>query len=179
MNEPHGKRLDLRTVFGLQATVARSAADTGGAYVEMDVMAEPGSRTTIHYHPEQEETYQVVEGTLEVFHNAGWQAVPAGQSLTIPPKAVHGFRNASDGPVRFLNVHRPALAFQEHLETLARLARTGKIKGTRDPRSLIYMSMSAIRYQPDVTVKPPQRLVRSLAFIGQRLGFKLDDPAGD
>lgn len=116
---------------------------------------------------------------MEVFHDATWQTVSTGQSLTIPPKAVHGFRNTSDAPVRFLNVHRPALAFQEHLETLAWLARTGKIKGTRDPRSLIYMSMSATRYQPDVTVKPPQRLVRSLAFIGQRLGFKLDDAPRD
>lgn len=179
MDEPQGKLLDLRTVFGLQATVTQPAADTGGAYVEMDVTAEPGCRTTIHYHPEQEETYQVVEGALEVFHDATWQTVSTGQSLTIPPKAVHGFRNTSDAPVRFLNVHRPALAFQEHLETLAWLARTGKIKGTRDPRSLIYMSMSATRYQPDVTVKPPQRLVRSLAFIGQRLGFKLDDAPRD
>jgi len=120
-----------------------------------------------------------VEGTLEVFHDAEWQEVPAGQSLTIPSKTVHGFRNTGDVPVRFLNVHRPALGFEEHLGTLARLARTGKIKGTKDPRSLMYMSMSAMKYQPDVTVKPPQRLVRSLAFIGQRLGLRLDDPAGD
>ncbi len=76
-------------------------------------------------------------------------------------------------PVRFLNVHSPALASQKHLETLDRLVRAGKIRGTKDPRSLIYMSMSAAEYRPDVTVKPPPWVARVLAFIGRRLGYTL------
>lgn len=94
---------------------------------------------------------------------------------TVPPGAVHAFRNAGEAPVRFLNVHRPALAFQQHLETLDRLIRAGKIRGTKDPRSLIHMSMSAMEYRPDVTVKPPQWVVRGFAFIGRRLGCRLND----
>ena len=101
-----GKVLDLRPVFGLQATVTTPSEATGGAYVEMDVTAHPGSATMIHYHPEQEETYQILEGTLEVFRDDRWRAVPAGESLTVAQGAVHGFRNAGEAPVRFLNVHR-------------------------------------------------------------------------
>jgi len=56
--------------------------------------------------------------------------------------AAHAFRNASETPVRFLNVHRPALAFQEYLETLDRLIRAGKVKGLRNLRSLIYLSVA-------------------------------------
>ncbi len=78
-------------------------------------------------------------------------------------------------PVRFLNEHRPALAFQEHLETLDRLSRAGKIRGTKDPRSLIYMSMSGVEHQPDLPVKPPPWVLRGLAFIGRRLGYTLND----
>jgi hypothetical protein len=69
----------------------------------------------------------------------------------------------------------PALAFQEHLETLDRLSRAGKIRGTKDPRSLIYMSMSAVEHRPDVPVKPPQWMMKALAFVGRRLGYTLDD----
>lgn len=167
--------LDLRSVFGLTALVTTPATTTGGAYVEMDVTAEPGSQTLIHYHPEQEETYSVLKGTLEVFHHGTWHPVRAGESHWIPRKTVHGFRNASDAPVRFLNEHRPALAFQEHLETLDRLTRAGKIRGTKDPRSLIYMSMSAVEHRPDVSVKPPPWALRGLAFVGRRLGYSLDD----
>ncbi len=175
MSESPAKVLDLRSVFGLRATVTTPSTATGGAYVEMDVTAEPGSRTLIHRHPEQEETYQVLEGTLEVLREGQWREVPAGESLTVPPGAVHGFRNPNGEPVRFLNVHRPALAFQEHLETLDRLSRAGKIRGTKDPRSLIYMAMSSIEHRPDVAVKPPQWLIRGLAFIGRRLGYALND----
>jgi mannose-6-phosphate isomerase-like protein (cupin superfamily) len=177
MGGSRGKVLDLRSVFGLQATVTVPSEATSGAYVEMDVTAQPGSETLIHYHPEQEETYQVLEGTLEVFRDDRWRAVPADESLTVPRGAVHGFRNTSEMPVRFLNVHRPALAFQEHLETLDRLSRAGKIRGTKDPRSLIYMSMSAVEHRPDVPVKPPQWMMKALAFVGRRLGYTLDDGA--
>lgn len=175
MNETHDKILDLRSVFGLHATVTTPSEATVGAYVEMDVMAEPGSRTMIHYHPEQDETYQVLEGTLEVFRDGQWNDVSAGQSFEVPQGTVHGFRNTTEAPVRFLNLHRPALAFQEHLETLDRLVRAGKIRGTKDPRSLIYMSMSGVKHQPDVPVKPPQWVLRGFAFIGRRLGYRLDD----
>ncbi len=128
----------------------------------------------IHYHPHQEETYRVLEGTLEVFREGTWHAVQAGESLTVPQGAVHAFRNASSTPATFLNVHRPALAFQEHLETLDRLVRSGKVRGTKDPRSLIYMSMSAVKHRPDVAVKPPQVVVNLLAWLGRRLRFMLD-----
>lgn len=175
MSESREKVLDLRSVFGLEARVTAPAETTDGEYVEMDVTAEPGSRTMIHYHPGQEETYRVLEGTLEVFRDGRWNAVPAGESLVVQRGAIHGFRNASGAPVRFLNVHRPALGFQTHLETLDRLARAGKIRGTKDPRSLIYMSMSAEEYRPDVPVKPPRWLIRGFAFVGRRLlGYTLD-----
>lgn len=60
------------------------------------------------------------------------------------------------------------------METLDRLARAGKIRGTKDVRSIIYMSISAVTYRPDVAVKPPQWMVDTMAFIGRRLGFSLD-----
>ncbi len=60
MSKPQEKVLDLRSVFGIEARVTTPAEATGGEYVEMDVTAEPGSETLIHYHPEQEETYRVL-----------------------------------------------------------------------------------------------------------------------
>jgi mannose-6-phosphate isomerase-like protein (cupin superfamily) len=174
-SEAQEKVLDLRSVFGLEATVTTPSAATGGEYVELDCTVQPGGDTSIHYHPEQEETYRVLDGTLEVFREGRWEALAAGESLTVPRGAVHGFRNASGVPVRFLNVHRPALAFQEHLETLDRLVREGKIKGLRDPRSLMYMSIASVEQEPSVAVKPPQWLLKGLAFVGRRLGYGLDD----
>ena len=174
MSGEEKKVLNLRSVLGLEATVTTPSATTDGAYIELDVMLEPRGHTTIHYHPEQEETYQVLEGTLEVFRDGDWHKVPAGESLTVPRKATHAFRNASETPVRFLNVHRPALTFQEFLETMDRLIRAGKVKGPRDLRSGIYLSLAAADQGTSVEVKPPQMFMRGLAFIGRRLGYTLE-----
>ena len=173
-NDTPEKVLDLRSVFGVEARVTMPAAATGGAYVEMECTVQPGSGSMIHYHPHQEETYRVLAGTLEVFREGTWRTLQTGESLTVPHGAVHAFRNASGTPTKFLNVHRPALAFQDHLETLDRLIRSGKVRGTKDPRSLIYMSMSAVKHRPDVAVKPPQVVVNLMAWLGRRLRFTLD-----
>ena len=175
VSESEKQALNLRSVFGLEATVTTPSSATDGAYVEMDVMLEPRGHTNLHYHPEQEQTYQVLEGTLEVFRNGQWHEVPTGESLTVPPGAVHAFRSASETPVRFLNVHRPALTFQEYLETLDRLIRVGRVKGLKNLRSGIYVSMAYVeRERSSVQVKPPHILIRGLAFIGRRLGFTLE-----
>jgi quercetin dioxygenase-like cupin family protein len=171
---PEKKVLDLRPIFGLQATITTPAAATDGAYFEIDDVLEPGGHATDHYHPAQEETFQVLDGTLEVFRDGGWHKVPAGESSTVPRGATHAFRNASQTPVRFLNSHRPALTFQEFLETVDGLIRAGKIKGPRDLRSGIYLSMAAVERGTAVQVKPPQMLLRGLAFIGRRLGYRLE-----
>lgn len=168
------QHLDLRSVFGLQAQITSSAADTDGEYVEMECTADPGSGTLVHYHPEQKESFEVLEGTMEVLRDGAWLALPSGQSHVVAKGQVHAWRNTGSSPVRFRNVHRPARGFQDHLETLDRLARAGKIRGTTDLRSIIYMSISAATYRPDVAVKPPQWLVDTVAFIGRRLGFSLE-----
>ena len=129
----------------------------------------------LHIHPEQTETYRVLDGTLDVFRAGKWNKVSEGELFTVAPGTVHGFRVTGDSPVRFLNVHTPALGFQDHLQALDRLARAGKIRGTKDIRSLICMSMSGVKNRPDVPVKPPFFVLKVLAFIGRVLGFKLDD----
>jgi quercetin dioxygenase-like cupin family protein len=168
------RTLDLASVFGVRAQVTIPAAVTGGEYVEMECSAEPGSGTMVHYHPEQEETFHVLEGAMEVLRDGTWIPVPRGETQVVSKGEVHAWRNAGSSPVRFRNVHRPALGFQDHLETLDRLVRAGKIRGTKDLRSIIYLSMSAVKYRPDVTVQPPQWTIDALAFIGRTLGFSLD-----
>lgn len=165
---------DLRAPFGVQARVTASAESTNGEFVEMDCVVDAGGGTTLHTHPSQEERYEVLEGALDLYSDGEWRAVPAGEVFVVPPGEVHAFRNNTDGPVRFLNRHTPALRFQEHFETVDRLVRAGKIRGLKDPRSLMYLCMSAVENEPDVQVSPPPWVIRGMAFLGRRLGFTLD-----
>ena len=173
MSDPQ-KHLDLRSIFGLDATVTTPSAATDGAFIEMEIVLEPGGHTTNHYHPEQEEDFAVLDGTLEVFRDGDWHRVSAGEAMTVPRGATHWIRNPTQTPVRFRNVHRPALSFQEYLETLDRLIRAGKVKGFKDLRSGIYLSMALVERGTSVSLKPPNNVIRALAFIGRRLGLTLD-----
>lgn len=166
--------LDFRPALGLYCEVTGPAAATAGEYVEMDCAADPGMETLIHTHPRADESYQVLSGTLDVLFEGKWRSLRAGESFAVPRGEVHAFRNAGSEPVRFINRHSPALGFQDHLETVHRLVRAGKIRGVSDPRSLIYLSMSAAKYRPDVAVKPPQWVVNTLAGVGRLLRWRLE-----
>lgn len=166
--------LDFHPVIGLRCRVTTPAAATGGQYVEMDCTAEPGMKTLVHKHPEADETYQVLSGRLEVLFRGRWRSLGAGESFAVPRGEVHAFRTAGNEAVRFINRHTPALGFQDHLETVHRLIRAGKVRSANDLRSMIYMCMSAVKHEPDVAVRPPQWLVRTLAAVGRRLGWKLE-----
>lgn len=170
----HERLLDLRAIFGIDARITVSAASNGGELVAMECTAFPGAATTVHYHAGQEEHYEVLDGTLEVLRGGEWVSIHSGESMVVPPGAVHAFRNAGATPVRFRNVHRPALGFQDHLETVDRLVREGKVRGTSDLRSMAHLCMSAVRHRPDVAVKPPQWLVETLARIGRSMGYTID-----
>lgn len=174
MHAPPEKVLDLRAVFGVLARVTTPASATGGEYVEMEITAEPGAATAIHRHPDIEETYEVRAGVLEVLFEDEWRPVREGASFSVPRGQVHAFRNSTDDPVRFLNRHAPAGGFEAHLETVDRLVREGKVRGVKDPRSLIYLALSARRHRPDRLVRPPQKVMDVLAWIGDRLGYRLE-----
>ena len=52
--------------------------------------------------------------------------MPAGTLARVPPGVVHGFRNASDADVRYLNLHAPGQGFADYM------------RGLRDGRPIVY-----------------------------------------
>src|ERR671911_12437 len=85
--------------------------------------------------------------------------------------------NVLDEDVTAINWHRPAARFEEFSRTFHRLATSGRIKSLppKDPSSLIYAAMLFTEYEDtQVVVKPPTFVLRLLAFVGRRLGYRLD-----
>jgi quercetin dioxygenase-like cupin family protein len=64
--------------------------------------------------------FYVLEGVLTV--RLGPQdrqvTVPTGSLARVPPGVVHGFRNASDADVRYLNFHAPGQQFADYLRAV-------------------------------------------------------------
>jgi mannose-6-phosphate isomerase-like protein (cupin superfamily) len=124
---------------GTTFEVIESAADSSGRRVEFEVTMAPGALgPPKHFHPRQDESWKVLVGELSVFVDGAWRTLGQGESLAIPPKTVHTLRNRSAAPVRFRDVHEPALDFQDYIEELHREAAAGRITGRITPSTLIH-----------------------------------------
>ncbi len=172
--------LDFNPGMTMRWEIIRSTADTQGELLETTNLVGPGSAgPPVHAHPGAEESYHVLEGALEVFVNGEWKTLYAGDTVTVAAGTPHTVRHAGDHPTRLVNVHRPALRFEQMFRELHALIHTGKIKRLppRDLRSVIYGAMLFVKYPDEqVNVKPPQVIFNILALIGRILGLKLEGP---
>jgi quercetin dioxygenase-like cupin family protein len=74
----------------------------------------------LHVHRRHADFFYVLDGELTVRLGPGDEQVrvPAGTLVRVPPLVVHGFRNASDADVSYLNLHAPGARFADYLRTL-------------------------------------------------------------
>jgi mannose-6-phosphate isomerase-like protein (cupin superfamily) len=74
----------------------------------------------LHVHRTHHDLFYVLDGTLTV--RLGVEdlqvPVPAGTLVRVPPMVVHGFRNASDADMRYLNLHAPGARFADYLRAM-------------------------------------------------------------
>jgi mannose-6-phosphate isomerase-like protein (cupin superfamily) len=146
---------------GTSFLIVDSAADSGGRRIEFEITMAPGALgPPKHFHPRQEESWNVLEGELSVFVEDNWRTLGAGESLSIPPDTVHTLRNRSTGVVRFRDVHEPALDFQDYIEELHREAAAGRITSRMTPSTLIH----------GATVLHAHRTTQLSASAAQRMG---------
>jgi mannose-6-phosphate isomerase-like protein (cupin superfamily) len=73
-----------------------------------------------HIHRHHVDLFYVLDGefTLRLGLEDEPVTVTAGQLATVPPYVVHGFRNASDADVRYLNFHAPGMRFTDYLRAM-------------------------------------------------------------
>jgi len=82
----------------------------------------------LHIHRRHTDLFYVLAGELTVRLGVDDErvTVPAGKLVRVPPLVVHGFRNAGDGELRYLNFHAPGERFADYLRAM------------RDGRSFVY-----------------------------------------
>jgi mannose-6-phosphate isomerase-like protein (cupin superfamily) len=74
----------------------------------------------LHVHRRHTDLFYILEGELTVMLGSEGEpvVVPAGTLARVPRLVVHGFRNGSDGEVRYLNLHAPGQRFGDFLRAL-------------------------------------------------------------
>jgi mannose-6-phosphate isomerase-like protein (cupin superfamily) len=125
---------------GSEYVLRTSTADANGEFVEFEWIFPAGVFTPPpHLHPSQSESYEVLEGELEVMIDGEWSTLREGESAEVPPGVDHTF-GSPKAPVRVRNFHRPALGFEPFVEEMCSIAEEKNIRGTRDPRLPIYLA---------------------------------------
>ena len=131
-----------------------------------------------HTHPGLVESYEVIEGELDVMVDGDWQKLTEGESASVPPDTDHTFKNRSGALVRARNVHRPPARFEDYIEHINRLLEARGIKDAKNPRVPVYLSMVMLEY-PDTLVpsRARERIgMRALAGLGRLLRMNTATP---
>ena len=158
-------------VTGERLVFRKTSRETNGEVVELEAFVKPdGFVAAAHVHPHQEEQFHVLRGT--VGFRLGREKIVAGpgQRVTVPAGTAHKFWNAGHGEAHFVCEVRPALQFEQLIETMFGLAADGKTnrKGMPNP---LRLAVVARHHFDDVRLPFPPAWM-------QRMGLALGAPVG-
>ncbi len=153
------------------------AADTAGELLQADLFAEPGGFVAAaHVHPNQEERFEVISGTLRLRINGEERLLSAGEVAVIAPGQPHVWWNAGEEEVHVLGEFKPALRTELFFETFFGLAADGKTnrKGLPNP---MRMAVLMREYADELhlarpSVRAQRALFGPLAAVGRALGYR-------
>jgi quercetin dioxygenase-like cupin family protein len=150
-------------VSGERIEFLRTAADTDGALLEFELqLAADGRVPGAHVHPEQEERFHVLDGTMKFRLGLRTIVATAGETVVVPAGARHKFSNGGDGPARVRVEVAPALDMEQLLVTTAELAHEGHTLRSGMPKPL-HLALFVERFRREVRAPfPPAWMVRAL-----------------
>lgn len=99
-------------------------------------LAPDGKVPGVHVHPNQEETFEVLKGTMKFRYGAKRIVAKAGETVVVPAGKVHDFANAGVAPALVRVTISPALKMEEMFETNVALAKEGKVMKSGMPKPL-------------------------------------------
>jgi len=155
--------------------IRKTTEEANGEVFETKMKLEEPGKLPPHRHPIAEESYEVLTGEMEVYAGGEWLKLTAGEKHTVPPDKVHAFRNK--GPVEVLNIHKPALKYEEYFRRFHQLkTKAGVEMPPKGIRAMTLLAMLQVEYEREfISSNPPQWLFRLLAGLGRLLGYKIPE----
>jgi quercetin dioxygenase-like cupin family protein len=97
----------LNPVSGQRLVFLQTTQATKGELLEVESTYEAGGQQPpVHYHPGQEERFEVLAGTVEVLLGDGVRTLGQGEVLTVPAGSPHSVWSQTGGRVNWQT--RPA-----------------------------------------------------------------------
>ena len=164
-------------ITGERLLFRETSNDTGGKAVVLETFVKPGGFVAAaHVHPYQEESFEIIEGTVGFRLGREEFIVDPGERLTVPAGTPHRFWNVGEEEARFACEVRPALQFEQLIETMFALAAEGKTNRKGMPNPLRLAVIANATFDTVRLPFPPtwvQRMGLAMgAPIGRLLGYE-------
>src|SRR5262245_56961365 len=113
-------------VTGETLVFRKTSVETNGESVVVEAFVEPhGAVAAAHVHPAQEECFEVLSGELEFRIGKQIMVARPGDRVLVPARTPHRFRNVGEETAHFVCEVKPALGFEQLIETMITLAADG------------------------------------------------------
>ena len=158
-------------VTGETLVFKKTSAETDGEYVLFECIVKPsGFVAAAHVHPRQLERFEVLEGSMTFKVDGQELPAEAGDIVLVPAGRRHQFWNAGEHAARFECEVRPALDFEQLIETMFSLAQDGKTNRKGMPNPLRLAVIAQAHFDTVRLPFPPTWV--------QRIGLALGAPVG-
>lgn len=150
-----------------------TSAESGGELLEVESTWKPSKRPPpAHYHPYQEEHFEVTAGLLNVIVDGEKRTLNRGDTLVIPPGTAHAMWNPGPEDTSAIWQVRPALKTGAFFETMWRLAQE-----TNGKPNLFRLAVAVREFDAEFRLVSPPRPVQQVmfgafAFVGRLLGYR-------
>ena len=169
---------------GERITMLAIAEETGGELTRMEIRVRSGPGEWVgpdHFHPLQEERFQVVRGAPIFRIDGEERPAEPGEAVTVPVGVSHIFRNGGPDELQMISEYRPGLkSVETFFATFFGLASDGKLtRRGRPPLLQSVLTLWEVRDYFVVTRPPPavQRLLfPPLAAMARLRGYRASYP---
>ena len=162
-------------VTGERITFLETSEQTGGERVTIELgLAPHGQVPGLHVHPEQWETFHVVEGEMTFRYGLRRIVAGPGETVAVPPGVVHNFANSGDVEAVVCVVIEPALDMEQLFATTVALAEEGKVDRRGMPKP-VHLALFVERFRrevraPFIPAAAVHALLAPLRAYGRRRG---------
>jgi len=163
---------------GDRITFLKTAQETNGDLLEMEVVYSPkSSKPPAHYHPYQEEQFEVINGTIQAEIAGKTRSYEVGDSFIVPTGTHHWMHNTSTEPGKVLWQVRPALKTETLFETFWGLAIDGETNDNGVP-NLLQIAVIFKEFEQEFRLSKPSYTLQKVLFgilvpFGRLLGYKV------
>lgn len=164
------------TMTGERAVFRSTRHETGGELLEADYYLSAGGYVAAaHVHPRQEETFEVLEGSVRIrIGGEDILAVP-GQTYVVAPGTAHRIVNHTPATAHLYSTLRPAMRSDELLQTMWGLASDG-LTSERGIPKLLQAAASGMYFRGELYLAGPPLWLQDLVFrllapLGRARGY--------